>query len=147
MDFDMIRALAQLQLVGFLLLSAVSAFAQGGVTLRRPTPPTVKRNFVAASVHALPGLHCQLYPAGATPSSGVTVFTDDDGFARFHAVRAAAGDAVRQLILSCTDAEGKASTYPSKCQSFRRSNYPHFSRRHRAYSERPFEGHGLRARW
>ena len=86
MDFDMRRALAQLQLVGFLLLSAVSAFAQGGVTLRRPTPPTVKRNFVAASVHALPGLHCQLYPAGATPSSGVTVFTDDDGFARFRAI-------------------------------------------------------------
>jgi hypothetical protein len=42
--------------VGFLALAAVSAFAQGGVTLRRPTPPTVERNFVAASVHALPEL-------------------------------------------------------------------------------------------
>jgi hypothetical protein len=39
------------------------------------------------------------------------VFTDHDGYARFQAVQMSPGDAVKQLILDCTDTTGKQSTY------------------------------------
>jgi hypothetical protein len=71
----------------------------------------VKRSFIPASIRALPGLQCKLYPAGSAPSSGILVFTDNDGHARFQAVKMSAGDAVKQLILDCTDTTGKPSTY------------------------------------
>ena len=39
------------------------------------------------------------------------MFTDDDGYARFHAVRATASDAVQRLALDCTDSAGKSYSY------------------------------------
>src|ERR1035441_704596 len=71
-----------------------------------------KRHLIPASIPALPGLKCQLYPTGRDPSAGLTVFTDDDAYARFHAVQATAGDAVQRLTLDCTDSEGRFSSYP-----------------------------------
>jgi hypothetical protein len=98
-------------------LSAISVPAQGV-----PTPPdsvstASKKSYEAASVLAFPWLHCKVYPTGSAPSSGVEVFTDNDGYARFYAVRAAAGDAVQQLTLDCTDSEGKTSSYPVDLRS------------------------------
>ncbi len=68
---------------------------QAGVdaaALNHPIPSPGETELNLASVQALPGLQCSLYPEGSAPSTGLTVFTDDDGYARFHAVRAAAGD-------------------------------------------------------
>jgi hypothetical protein len=76
-----------------------------------PAPAAVKKRYLPASVHASPGSQCKLYPTGAAPSAGLAVFTDDDGYARFHAVRAAAGDAVQQLTLACTNPAGMHSSY------------------------------------
>ena len=53
----------------------------------------VHKSFEAASVHARAGLACTLHAAGGTASMGIPVSTDDDGFARFQAVRATGGDA------------------------------------------------------
>jgi hypothetical protein len=36
-------------------------------------------NFEPASVHASPGLNCNVYPTGSSSTDGVPVFTDDDG--------------------------------------------------------------------
>jgi hypothetical protein len=70
-----------------------------------------KKSYVPASVQALPGLQCKVYPTGGDPSAGVPVNTDDDGYARFYAMRATAADDVQQLTLACTDSNGKAYSY------------------------------------
>jgi hypothetical protein len=61
--------------------------------------------FSPASVKAAPDLRCTLHPPGS-PSTGIPVFTDADGYARFHAVRPNAGSAGETLALSCTDPAG-----------------------------------------
>jgi hypothetical protein len=70
------------------------------------------KRYEAASVRALPDLECKLYPAGGSTAAAVPVFTDDDGYARFHAVRPKAESDVRQLTMDCVDRGGKASSYP-----------------------------------
>jgi hypothetical protein len=70
-----------------------------------------KRSFTAASIPALPGLQCNLHPPGSELSAGVPVFTNDDGYARFYAVKMTASDAVNRLTLDCTDTTGKPSSY------------------------------------
>ncbi len=80
------------------LLIAATAFGQ--------------KSFTPASVFAAPELQCTVYPAGSDSSTGVPVFTNDDGYARFHALRAGEGDAVKELTLSCKDSVGTPSTYP-----------------------------------
>src|SRR5271165_1200080 len=92
------------------LLITVTAFGQDG-SLDHPTPIAPKRSYAAASVQALPGLECLIYPQGGASSRGLTVFTDDDGYARFHAVRATAGDKVQRLSLDCKDSAGTAFPY------------------------------------
>jgi hypothetical protein len=92
------------------LLLALPAFGQN-----HPIPSAPKKSYTPASVRALPELECKLYAAGTNPAKGLAVYTNDDGYTRFfavRAVRAAAGDAVRSLTLDCTDAHGKASSYP-----------------------------------
>src|ERR1700722_3391936 len=85
-------------------LMSVTAFGQyqekldPAASVHRATT-ALKKNYTAASVSALPGLQCKLYPNGSAPSAGVKVFTDDDGYARFHAVRPAADDPVHQLTM------------------------------------------------
>jgi len=70
------------------------------------------RSFTEASVFAAPGLECKVYPVGGNSARAVRVYTDSDGFARFYALRAAAGDKTRALTMDCVDAKGKPSTYP-----------------------------------
>jgi hypothetical protein len=96
-------------LFGMLLLSlAVPAFGQDEPNAV-PTAP--KRSYIPASVYAQPDLECKLYPAGSSSSQGLTVFTDDDGYARFYAVRAADSDATQQLALDCTDDTETSHSY------------------------------------
>jgi hypothetical protein len=71
---------------------------------------TPGRTFVPASVHAAAGLTCKLYRAGGDPSTAITVYTNADGYARFHALPATVGS-VRALTLACTDGAGRASRY------------------------------------
>jgi Peptidase A4 family len=89
----------------------VSARTEVFPMLTPPTPIATKKAFAPASVFAAPGLQCNLYPFGGDPSKGINVFTDDDGYARFHAVKATAADTVRLLTLACGDPAGKLSTY------------------------------------
>jgi hypothetical protein len=76
-----------------------------------PIPSAPKKSFTPASVLALPDLQCNVYPTGGNASVGISVATNDDGYARFHAVRASAGDTVKQLTMDCTDSAGKFSVY------------------------------------
>jgi hypothetical protein len=85
------------------MLCAASLTARGAAAASAYTP---------AAVHAAPGLTCHLHAPGAAAASGPTVFTNSDGYARFDAVKAASGDADKTLVMDCTDAAGKASSYP-----------------------------------
>ena len=102
-------------IAGALGLCLSTSWATNARAQAAPTAATAvssaKKSYAPASIHALPGLQCKLYPAGSAPSAGLSVFTDDDGYARFHAVRAVAGDAVQRLTLDCTDSAGKPSSY------------------------------------
>ena len=106
---------------GMALLIVATAFAQNepshATSPVHPIPTAPKKSYTPASVRALPGLQCRIYPTGSAPSLGLTVFTDDDGYARFHAVRAAAGDAVQRLTLDCTDLAGNFSSYSADLTS------------------------------
>jgi hypothetical protein len=84
----------------------------------KATPPTEasrladlarQTRFLPASVKAAPNLKCKLHGAGREPRSGITVYTDADGYARFHAVRGGNGQAEQ---LTCTDEAGHTSSYP-----------------------------------
>jgi hypothetical protein len=78
----------------------------------RSPAATQQKSFLPASIRAQPGLQCRLHPPGAAVTAGVPVYTDDDGYARFHALRMGAGEANRQLTLDCTDGAGARSSYP-----------------------------------
>jgi hypothetical protein len=98
------------------VLVAATTFAQAvdvinAAALVHPIPSASKKSYTPASAYASPGLQCKLYPTGSAPSAGLDVYTDDDGYARFHAVRAATGDAVHQLSMDCTDSMGHWSSY------------------------------------
>src|ERR1017187_7454458 len=106
---------------GMALLIVATAFAQNepshAASPVHPIPTALKKSYTPASVRALPGLQCRIYPTGSAPSLGLTVCTDDDGYARFHAVRAAAGDTVQRLTLDCTDLAGNFSSYSADLTS------------------------------
>lgn len=70
---------------------SVNVWAQPAASPATPTPPL--RQFMPASVRAAPNLSCRLHAPDRPPASGVAVLTDADGYARFHAVKAAAGSA------------------------------------------------------
>ena len=102
------------------LLMAVTAMGQvqdqtqeefDSAALNHPIPSAAKRTYAPASVQASPELQCLIYPEGAEPSTGLTLFTDDDGYARFHAVRAVASDKVQRLTLDCKDSGGRPFLY------------------------------------
>ena len=48
---------------------------------------------IPASVKAAPDLRCTLQAKGESSEAGIPVFTDGDGYARFHAVKLRAGSA------------------------------------------------------
>jgi hypothetical protein len=68
--------------------------------------------FESASVSVPWGDTCLLHPEGdLDPKQSIPVAVDEDGVARFQAVRAASADAVERLALDCIDAGGNAQTY------------------------------------
>ena len=104
------------------LLAVATAFGQkheevNVVAEAHPSSKTGVRQFAPASIRALPGLECVVHPTGTAPSKGLAVFTDDDGYARFHAVRARVNDAIKQLTLDCKDSEGRPSTFSADLTS------------------------------
>src|SRR5262249_6636695 len=92
-------------------LFMMNAYAQSFRTPGEGRAQEQKKSYTPASVHALDGLKCKIHPSCSDPSTVVTVFTDDDGYARFHAVRPAAGEAPQRFTLDCADAEGRPSSY------------------------------------
>ncbi len=94
------------------ILYQPNAYAEAASDTVAADSSAVKNSYQPASILALPELQCKLYPTGGDPASeGVPVYTDDDGYARFYAVRATTSGAVRSLILDCTDPAGKPSRY------------------------------------
>jgi hypothetical protein len=91
----------------FALLAAFSATLISCVAASKP-PSTV---FVPVSVHAMAGLTCKLYANGHKQAEGITLVTDDDGYARFYAIRVDAHHPYRKQLLACRDARGATSTY------------------------------------
>jgi hypothetical protein len=100
------------------LLVPASAWAQENMPASRITQaPTearqlqtlTSRQFQAASVKAAPNLACKLHGIEQPHDSGVTVFADADGYARFYARRDGPG---RMQELTCTDEAGRSSSYP-----------------------------------
>jgi hypothetical protein len=63
-------------------------------------------------VQVAPGSTCDLSDAAGASSAKIRVYSDDDGYARFHAVRPQPGTQATQLSLRCTDAKGKPHSYP-----------------------------------
>jgi hypothetical protein len=90
---------------------AVPGFAYAQATISPSVQPAAVSEYVPASVKAAPDLRCTLHPEGS-PSKGITVFTDADGYARFHAARPSAGSPAEKLTLSCVNSAGTAASYP-----------------------------------
>jgi hypothetical protein len=97
-------------LAGCFVFSAALA-VPGRANAQDPIRPSAISEFSPASVKAARDLRCTLHPP-ASPSTGIPVFTDADGYARFHAVRPSPGSTAETLTLSCTDAAGGAVSYP-----------------------------------
>ena len=88
------------------------AFSAGGRTTAQPlenSPSAAK--FAPASVKAAPDLKCKLHLANSSASGGVTVYTDEDGYARFHAVKTSAESPDRRHVLTCSNEAGQVSTF------------------------------------
>jgi hypothetical protein len=98
-----------------LLLSGLTthAFGHANSPAVHPIPSAPKRHYEPASFFAQPDLQCKVYPAGSasSPSQTITVFTNDDGYARFHAVRATGSGDVQRLAADCTDSAGMSHSY------------------------------------
>jgi hypothetical protein len=77
-----------------------------GVADQRPPAAMVR----AAAVHARPDLTCKLHAAGRKAEEGLTLVTDDDGYARFYALEVKAGNLDRKQLLACRDESGATST-------------------------------------
>ena len=110
------QAIKRIVLPTVLLIATSTAFGQKPERVNatapvHPIPAAPKKSYSPASVYVSPGLQCKLYPNGGEPSAGLTVHSDDDGYARFHAVRARSGDMVLQLNLDCTDPAGNFSAH------------------------------------
>jgi hypothetical protein len=95
-----------------MLATAIGAQSQSEIKPlhAQPEPTSAGKTFTPASYLASPGLECKLYSPSA-PSRTITVFSDHDGYVRFHAVHATPSDAVQALNLDCSDSAGKAFSY------------------------------------
>lgn len=87
----------------------ICAHAQSRNAGNTSDEPVPRNRFVPASIKAAPDLKCQLHARKSAPASGLTVYTDGDGYARFHAVRAKAGG--QSQMLTCMDEAGRTSSY------------------------------------
>jgi hypothetical protein len=92
-------------------VALICSLASLGATSASAQEAGAKNKYEPASVRALPGLSCHVHAAGTASAKGIPVFTDDDGYARFYAKRAAQGDSVSQLTLDCKDSRGMTFSY------------------------------------
>lgn len=74
-------------------------------------PARADGSLLRAAVHAKAGLFCKLVSKGGPLSAGVPVYTDDDGYARFHAARTPENSANRYQVLDCVDEKRTPSTF------------------------------------
>src|SRR5271156_6682922 len=69
--------------------------------------PEGRAQFESASVRVNVGTSCVLHPEGVTdPKQSIHVGVDEDGVARFEAVRATSQSSIDKLTLDCTDSSG-----------------------------------------
>jgi len=81
------------------------------VLAQAPTP-VGRPQFEEASVAVPAGNSCILHPEGKPdPNQSIHVSSDEDGVARFLAVRPTLSDSVDRLALDCTDSNGGSQTY------------------------------------
>src|SRR5215831_10988661 len=102
------RLPSRFALTSFSLIATI----QTGLCFAQTSQGDAPTKYMSASVKAAPRLKCKLHAPNSARDSGVTVFTDGDGYARFHAVRGGIGAAGRTLTLSCADDAGRTSSYP-----------------------------------
>jgi hypothetical protein len=104
-------ALFRILLIGLWSAQPVDARAQAteldDSSFHREPSTSIAR----ATVHARPGLVCTLHSANQKKESGLSVVTDDDGYARFYALRVPVDNPDRKQLLSCEDAKGRRFTY------------------------------------
>jgi len=82
------------------------------------TKPDGRLQFEPASIDVAAGSECVLHPEGnSDPAQSISVRADEDGVARFLAVRATPLDSIEALALDCIDSGGRSSTYPIDLQS------------------------------
>jgi hypothetical protein len=93
------------------LLTAFFAALSATKSVTAQANPTVKK-YEMASVRAMRGLRCELHSPGTPAAKGIPLATDSDGYARFYAVRAGAGEARQWLVLSCVNSAGSMFSYP-----------------------------------
>jgi len=68
-------------------------------------------SYAPASLQVPPGSLCLLSDASNPTGSSLSVVADDDGYVRFHAVRARHGETTEHLTLKCTNNAGESSTH------------------------------------
>ncbi|MGD0051344.1 MAG: G1 family glutamic endopeptidase [Vulcanimicrobiaceae bacterium] len=97
--------------IAFTVTSSSAALAIFLVASSSPAAAAASTPYARASVHAVPGALCNLHSVGAAAADGIPVVGDNDGYARFYARRAVAGDPVQRLVLDCVDAAGKQQSF------------------------------------
>ncbi len=86
-----------------ILAGRATAAPQDTVSAPKLTPAAIK---------AAPDLKCKLHLADGAASDGLTVYTDEDGYARFHALKTTAESTARRHMLTCSNEAGQVSTFP-----------------------------------
>src|ERR1700761_523233 len=87
--------------VGLFAIASLSVAASAG------------REYSPAAVPAKPGLKCLIDTGERGTGKPIVVYTNHDGYARFHAVRPSSDTDVKLLILECADEKGNVSSYPA----------------------------------
>lgn len=91
-------------------LAATNTFVSGDAT-QGGSDNRAAAAMVAVAVHAKPRLTCKLYTAGHPEKAGIELATDDDGYARFYALKVQATSPYRKQLLACRAERGATSTF------------------------------------
>jgi hypothetical protein len=89
---------------------ARNAAGQSATTSHANRSPA-QSEMTPATVHARARLSCHLSPKGNARSDGIPVYTDDDGYARFYAMKLKTNSELRHQLLSCIDEKGIQSVF------------------------------------
>jgi hypothetical protein len=82
------------------------------VAVAQAAPEVSRPHFEPASVAVPAGNRCKIHPeSGADSNQSIHVSSDDDGVARFLAVRPTQPNSVDRLALDCIDSDGNSHTY------------------------------------